>query len=68
MKKMRNKRKSIRKIVIDTFTGIMFMVFLLSMCAMDSEQIEIPTISMAVSFAWCVLYSWANGWLMGGDK
>ena len=61
--KMLNKRKRIiiRRAVIDTFTGIMFMVFLLSMSAMDSEVFIIPMVGMAVSLTWIVIYAWANG-------
>ena len=66
--KNKKRKRSLRRIVIDTFTGIMFMVFLLSMCAMDSENIIVPAISLVVSFGWCAFYAWAKGWMMGsGD-
>ena len=66
--KTKKRKRSLRKIAVDTFTGIMFAIFLLSMSAMDSENIIVPVISLVISFGWCVFYAWAKGWMVGsGD-
>lgn len=66
--KTKKRKRSLRRIVIDTFTGIMFAIFLLSMSAMDSENLIVPVVGLVVSTAWLVVYGWAKGWIVGsGD-
>ena len=46
--------------ILKGITGIMAIVFVVSVCLLDSERIEIPLIAIAVSMIWLFLFGLAN--------
>lgn len=59
MKPKHAKPSKAKKYIIETITAIMTILFLVSICAIDSESI-IPAAVMVVSLGWIALYAWAN--------
>ena len=62
--KKRTIRKAI-KIAIDTFSAIVGLVFVVSMCALDSET-WIPVICTVISGAWLTFYAYCKDWFYTG--
>lgn len=54
--------RKIKRIILKSITWIMGLIFILSICALDSEAFYIPLITMGISGAWLYLMAWANGW------
>ena len=52
----------IRIIALKAITVLMLIVFVLSICCLDSEKFYIPTITCFISGGWIFLMAWANGW------
>ena len=60
------KKSKVHNIILKFITGTMFILFLFSVAAFDSESI-IPAITSLVSFAWLLLFALANGYVGGDD-
>jgi hypothetical protein len=57
------KKNKIKRFVLKTVTGIAWIVFILSICALDSPNFVLPVVCLAVSMAWLAVFSWANGYM-----
>lgn len=60
------KKKVLRKIskmIVNAITAVMGIVFVLSMCAADSEAWLPVIIAFVISGSWLTVVAWANGWL-----
>lgn len=63
MLKENAKRKTVLKIkkaVLKTSVWLAVVLFMVSVCMLDSES-NIPLITCAASLGWLVLMGWANG-------
>lgn len=58
---MRKKRR-IHNFILKFITGTMFILFMFSVAAFDSESI-LPAITGMVSLTWLLLFALANGYL-----
>lgn len=62
---MRKKTKAARKHrILDTISAIEFVVMLLGMSGMDSEDLTVPAIMVAQALIWFVLFC-PRDWLDG---
>lgn len=70
MSKRKRKRiaRKIKRFILKGFTFFMFVVFILSVCAIDSDT-WLFTITTAISGGWLALFAWANNWFYeeGGE-
>ena len=57
--KIKRVLHKIRIYTIKSITMAAFIIFLVSVCCLDSET-YIPTIIMIISFSWLVIFMWAN--------
>ena len=63
---MRYSRRTLNRIrifIVKTITAIMGIIFILCMCAADSEQLMPVVILMLISGGWLHLVAYANGWV-----
>ncbi len=67
MKRKNRIFRKIRNYILKTFTLIMGIVFMLSICSLDSDS-WIPFVAIAISGGWLWLYAWANGYVYNDDE
>lgn len=60
MKKLRRYKKKLHNIVLKTTTVIAAILFMLSICALDSNSC-VPFVSGMISLSWIALIAYANG-------
>lgn len=54
------KKKSFKNCILKTTVWFMFLLFLVSACAIDSVS-WIPTVVCLISAGWLCLFAWVNG-------
>ena len=52
----------IKKFILKTITLIMGIIFVISICSLDSDKFYIPLAALVVSGGWLYLMAWANGY------
>lgn len=68
MRLSRKKKRLMRKMIrfaANAFTWAVFMVFILSILALDNES-WVPTIALILSGGWLTLVAWVNDWMCSG--
>lgn len=58
----RTRKNKIKNIVLKTATWTAAIIFVLSMCALDSPNFVLPVVCLLVSGLWLAVFSWANGY------
>jgi hypothetical protein len=66
MRKIKRIRRKIRRLIVKGFIGFDFLVFVMSICALDSDYWKSAVAVFLMSFAILVMFAIANG-AMGGD-
>lgn len=61
-KSRHRKSFKVKRIILKGFTYLMGIIFLFSICCLDSENFYIPLITMIISGAWLYFIAWINGW------
>lgn len=59
----RKRKNKIKNFVLKTVTSIAGIIFVLSICALDSPNFVLPVVCLLVSGLWLAVFSWANGYL-----
>ena len=55
-------KNKIKRVILKSITYFMFIVFMFSICLLDSEKFYIPLAALVVSGGWLWLMAWANGY------
>ena len=55
-------KNKIKRVILKSITYFMFIVFLFSICLLDTEKFYIPLAALVVSGGWLWLMAWANGY------
>lgn len=61
----KKKDSKIHKFIKEAFISLMFIVFIISIAAMDSESLWLPIIGLGVSFTCLWVAAWKNGHIYG---
>lgn len=61
--KPNTKALKIKRFILKSITLIMALIFILSICLLDSEKFYIPLAALVVSGGWLYLMAWANGYI-----
>lgn len=61
-KKTRKIKNKIKRFILKSITWVMGIIFLISVCSLDSEPFYIPLAALVVSGGWLWLMAWGNSY------